>query len=115
MTEDDRTVLSFFVGNGRSQEVEEVTAAENLIGEARDSDENAAVDVAMDDPMDEDIARETDVNSENDDSEDEDSEDEDSEDEDTEDDGSEDEDYDIIITDPEDEGMNDVEEEDNQI
>ena len=110
MTVDDRTVLSFFVGNGRSQEVEEVTAAENLIGEARDSDENAAVDVAMDDPMDEDIARETDVNSENDDSED-----EDSEDEDTEDDGSEDEDYDIIITDPEDEGMNDVEEEDNQI
>ena len=109
MTEDDRTVLSFFVGNGRSQEVEEVTAAEILIGEARDSDENAAVDVAMDDPLDEDIARETDVNSENDDSEDEDSEEEDSEDED-----SEDEDYDIIITDPEDEGMSEVEEEVNQ-
>ena len=109
MTEDDRTVLSFFVGNGRSQEVEEVTAAEILIGEARDSDENAAVDVAMDDPMDEDIARETDVNSEDEDSEEEDSEDEDSEDED-----SEDEDYNIIITDPEDEGMSEVEEEVNQ-
>ena len=93
MTEDDRTVLSFFVLSGDSQEAEEVTAAEDIIGEDMDGD------IAMGD-RDEDLAAASEVDSDED------------RDEDSDEDSDEESDVEYLITDTEDEGGMDGEEED---
>ena len=97
MTEDDRTVLSFFILSGDSQEAEVVTAAEDIIGEDMDGD------IAMGD-RDEDLAAASEVDSDEDHDED--------SDEDRDEDSDEESDVEYLITDTEDEGGMDGEEED---
>ena len=98
MTEDDRTVLSFFVLSGDSQEAEVVTAAEDIIGEDNRAGEMGG-DIAMDD-RDEDLAAASEVDSDED------------RDEDSDEDSDEESDVEYLITDTEDEGGMDGEEED---
>ena len=106
MTEDDRTVLSFFILSGDSQEAEEVTAAEDIIGEDNRAGEMGG-DIAMDD-RDEDLAAASEVDSDEDHDEDSDED----RDEDSDEDSDEESDVEYLITDTEDEGGMDGEEKD---